>query len=254
MSPCVVWKGAFFSRTPMTRTSPLALLVLFLSSAAFISSCSEDTGPNVNLTDSGPADAEPAPDAAPPDAFVCTFTECGSACVDTSTDSLNCGGCGLACNSPGQICSGSLPCACPADFVPGSFGGTAADQVFAQAGAIAAIAPVTFGPLNIVAVVYDLSLTTGTDYDLSDSLENTAPPSVALGYDVDLQSQNAKTAYAATEGTINFDTICDGGASGTITDVVFAEVGGITDPTPLVNGCDLSHDTLTFDIGTCPSN
>jgi hypothetical protein len=235
-------------------TRPLLLsLCSILFVFALSGECGDDGGPNVELTDSGPADADTT-DAGSPDAFVCTFTECGNACIDTTTDSLNCGGCGLTCESAGQICSGSLPCACPADFVPASIGPTIADQVGMQGPAYAAVAPVTFSPLNIVAVAYDLTLTTATDYDLADSLANVAVPSIALGYDVDFASQNAKTAYAATEGIINFDTICAGGASGTVTDVVFAEIGGVANPAPVTNGCSLEYDTLTFDIGTCPDS
>ena len=233
----------------MPRTSLLFLsfaLVFSMSAGA----CGDDGGPNISLTDSGPADATPPSDAGPPDAFVCTLTDCGGACIDTTSDSLNCGGCGLACATPGQICSGSLPCACPADFVPASIGG-GFDQVFMQAAAIAAIAPVAFSPISIVAVVYDLTLTIDTDYDLAVSLATLTPPSVALGYDVNINAFTAKTAYGATTGTIRFDTICADGASGTITSPVFTEVGGITDLAPLLNGCTLSYETLAFDIGTC---
>ncbi len=125
-------------------------------------------------------------------------------------------------------------------------------MVFMQAGANAALAVLGFSPLNVAVVVFDLTLSTETDYDLADSLANTTPPSIALGYDVDFNSQEAKTAYAATAGSITFDTLCDDGASGTVTDVVFVEVAGIYDPTPLINGCSLMYDTLSFDIGSCP--
>jgi hypothetical protein len=234
----------------MTRTS-LLLLSLSITAAACLGACGDDGGPNITLSDSGPADSG-TPDATPPpDAFVCTLTECGSACVDTTTDSLHCGGCDLACDSPGQICSGSLPCACPESFVPTSIGGVG-DQVFAQAGALVAIAPLGFSPLNAAIVVYDLTLLVDTDYDLAVQLAAVAPPSIAIGYDVDISSYTAKTAYAATEGILRFDRICDGGASGTVTNVVFEEIEGIMNLVPVEGGCSESHEALSFDIGTCP--
>lgn len=42
----------------------------------------------------------------------CTFTECGGACVDTLTDSANCGTCGHACSSPTSACIAGA-CSCP---------------------------------------------------------------------------------------------------------------------------------------------
>jgi hypothetical protein len=121
-----------------------------------------------------------------------------------------------------------------------------------QSGAYLAISPLGFGPLNIVIVVYDLTLEVDTDYDLADSLTNVAPPSIALGYDVDVASQAAKSAYAATEGTLRFDRICETGASGTVTAVVFSEVEGTLNPAPIEGGCSQQYETLSFDIGSCP--
>jgi len=235
----------------MPRTSPL-LVTLTIVAAAFLGACGDDGGgPDISLTDAGPAPADATIDAGAPDAFVCTMTECGSACVDITTDTNHCGGCDLACASAGQVCSGALPCACPESFLPASVGGVG-DMVFMQAGAYLAVAPLGFGPLNIALVAYDLTLDLDTDYDLAVSLAATTPPSIVLGNDVDLSSMNAKAAYAATEGTITFDKVCADGASGTVTDVVFAEIGGIADPTPVEGGCSYSYDTITFDIGTCP--
>jgi hypothetical protein len=68
----------------------------------------EDAGP--------PADAgtPPSPDAGPPptdagpmstDAGPCTETVCGSACVDTTNDPQNCGGCGQACGEFAICCN-----------------------------------------------------------------------------------------------------------------------------------------------------
>ena len=236
----------------MPRPSSL-FLSLSIVAAAFLGSCGDDGGgPEVSLSDSGPAPADAAVDAGAPDAFVCTMTDCGGACVDTTTDVNHCGGCDMACASAGQVCSGSLPCACPESFVPATVGGTF-DQISMQAGAYLAIAPLGLtSPLNVVIVAYELTLDLDTEYDLAESLAATTPPSIILGNDVDISSMNAKAAYAATEGTISFDRVCADGASGTVTDVVFAEVGGIADPTPVEGGCSYAYDTIAFDIGTCP--
>jgi len=238
-------------QAPNLRTFFSALAL----SALFAAACSGggSSKPDVTFTDASP----PVPDASiqlPPDAAVCTTTTCDGACVDTATDPLNCGGCGMACASPGQICSGALPCECPADFVPASIGGGGFDQIQAQAGAIIALAPSIGATLDVTAVVYDLTLEVGTVYDLATGLGTLTPPAVAAGYDVDINSFTAHTAYGATAGTITFDTICDVGASGTMANVVFSEVLGVTDPTAVEGGCSMSYDSLAFAIGdACPA-
>ncbi len=218
-------------------------LLLALSLFA-IASCGEDKGPEVNIVlDASIADAAPAPDAE-----ACMQTECGDLCVDTATDPLNCGGCGMACQSAGQICSGALPCECPADFIPATLTG----DVMAQGGALAGLSFVIGTTFDIVAVVYDTTLETGVEYNLADSLGSLAPPAVVAGYDVDVNNFTAHTAYASVSGTIIFDTLCDTGISGTITSVDFNEVAGITNPAPVANGCTLARKTLSFNYGTCP--
>ena len=56
--------------------------------------------------------ADIIPDDSEVDAGVdnCPLTECGDECVDTSSDPMHCGGCGMACNSAAQTCTGALPC------------------------------------------------------------------------------------------------------------------------------------------------
>jgi hypothetical protein len=227
----------------MTRFSLFALSLLL------VAACGDDGGgPEVNLSDAAPpVDAAPPP----PDAEVCTLTECGSECVDTSNDPLHCGGCNMACANVGEICSGALPCACPDPFVPMAIGGTG-DLIFAQSGAIIGLSPIGSAPTNMAIVIWDETLELDTSYDFADSIANTAPPTIAAGYDVDLLGMTAASSYAATEGTIVFDTLCADGASGTISDVVFNAVAGTFDLTPVEGGCSMSYDTLTFDVGSCP--
>jgi hypothetical protein len=125
-------------------------------------------------------------------------------------------------------------------------------MVFAQSGALIGVTPIAFGPINIAVLVWDNTLDVDVSYDFADSIANTTPPTIAAGYDVDFAGMTAASSYAATSGTVVFDTLCDGGASGTISNVVFTAVNGTFDLTPVEGGCSMSYDTLTFDIGSCP--
>ncbi len=221
-------------------------LIFCMCFAAALSCSGGDKDPVVTFSDAGPADASAPPDAAP-----CALTDCDGLCVDTSSDPLNCGGCGMACQSAGQICSGSVPCECPAAFLPANLGGPI-DQVQMQGSLYVAASPLIGGTIDVAAVIYDLTLETGVVYDFADSVAGLSPPALAAGYDVNVNNFTAHTAYGAFEGTIVFDTICETGVSGTITAPVFSEVLGVTNPTPVVDGCTMSYETLGFDIGSCP--
>jgi hypothetical protein len=224
--------------------------IAMLMSATFACGGGNDKD-NVTPTfiDSGMPDAPSKPDAMP-----CNGTVCDELCVDTTSDPFNCGGCGMTCASPGQVCNGSLPCECPPDFVPASVGG-GFDQIQEQMGVKLALSPVLGPPFNLVVVAYDLDLETGVDYNLADGPANLEPPGVAAGYDVNIANQTAKTPYGAFQGTIRFDSICADGVSGTITDVVFNEVEGVFNPVPVADGCSMSFDSITFAIGAnCPAN
>ena len=225
---------------------------LLILSACFLSlaACGDDGASSA--TDAAPPPDATAYDAAPPDANipVCSLTECGTECIDTTSDTANCGGCGMACDSPGQICSGTLPCACPEPYLPSDIGGSPADTVQMQGPFYIAASPVTFSPINALLVAYDLTLETGMDYDLTGAA--LAAPLVLAGYDINITDQSAHTYYGATAGTVNFSQICATGVSGTMANLVLSEVGGITSPTPVAGGCSMSYDALTFDIGTCP--
>lgn len=228
----------------------LALSAFALLPVIGSSGCSETGNSSDDIVlffDSGVPDSTPQPDAEP-----CTDTVCDGLCVDITTNSLNCGGCGLACDSAGQLCSGALPCSCPEPFVSAQIGGQF-DQVNPQGGVIIALSPQIGSPVNVFAVVYDMTLETGVEYNLADAQTTQAPPAVAAGYDVDLTSFTAHTPYGAMAGTIVFDSLCEGGASGTITDVEFAEVLGVTNPVPVADGCTMSYESLSFNIGSCPA-
>ena len=81
------------------------------------------------------------------------------------------------------------------------------------------------------------------------------PPGVGWGinFQVDIQNQsfNVDAAYAATEGTVTFTTVCpdtsggggipNGGVAGTLTNVKFSAVDGLLtgNPTIVPGGCTL---------------
>jgi hypothetical protein len=154
----------------------------------------------------------------------------------------------MACDSPGQICSGSLPCACPAPFVPNPVG-SFADQFQQQGDAIIAFSLINFAPTNVAALAYGLNLETGVEYDLADALVTQQPPGLAVAYNVDINAYTAQTPYAAVEGTIVFETICATGATAIATDVLFAEVNGITGAVAIEGGCTMSYETININVG-----
>jgi hypothetical protein len=172
---------------------------------------------------------------------------CGMDCVDTATDELNCGMCGMACPS-GAACTMSQ-CMCPASFLPANLDQGLQEMVTDQfPGAYVALYPFITDVINIAAVGYPVMGTQiGMDYTLTDQLGT--PPFFAAGYNVDIQTQTAQAAYYATSGTLNFTTACMVGASGTLTNATFQAVESITNPVIDPNGCTFTVDMLTFDIG-----
>ena len=219
------------------------LCAIALASGAL--GCGDDDGGDngdVALADSGPPDA-----ASGPDASTCSLTQCDDECVDTDTDPANCGGCGMACDSPGQICSGTLPCACPETFIPDTIEPSGLDQLQAQNGLTLAISPIIAGVLDVFIVGYTAATPT-TAIDLADGV----PPLVAAGYDVDVEGGTAHTAYQAVSGRLRLVEHCDVGARGTLRNAEFAEIDQTTG-LPLENGCTMSVPMLTFEIGQpCP--
>ena len=236
---------------PRLKRTAWALPILLGLALAACRGGSGDS-PIVSLTDATP----PVPDASNIvyDAAPCSGTVCDGICVDTASDPLNCGGCGETCASPGQICAGSTPCECPADFVPAQVGGGGFDQIQAQGEILIAFAAGFATTLDVTAVIYDLTLELDVAYDLADGIGSLSAPAAAAGYDVDIDTFTAHTAYGATAGSIVFDSICADGASGTMTDVTFSEVVGVTNPTPVVDGCSMTYESLRFNIGTCPGS
>jgi len=199
----------------------------------------------------GAGDASTRDAAAEPDAFVCTLTTCGDACVDTATDSAHCGGCDMACDSPGQICSGALPCACPPEWVPSDLTATPGSEVTTDLfpGLLVGVAPVFDGDLvSAVLVAFVDDTPVDTDIDLA-AITAPEPPFVAAAHDVDIDTNAVHTPYLATSGTLHFTERCAAGARGSVTGAVFVEVGGVTDPSPVEGGCQIEVATIDFALG-----
>jgi len=152
----------------------------------------------------------------------------------------------MACDSPGQICSGALPCACPADFVPSELTG----GIMAQGEVLIGLTFLPDATFNVAAVVYDLDVAIGVEHQLG----GLTFPAVIAGYDTDLVNLTAHTPYAGTSGSIIFDTLCADGASGTIPSIGFQEVAGLMNPTPVPGGCSMNYTNLSFNFGSCPAN
>jgi hypothetical protein len=214
--------------------------------------CGDEDGKTDGVGSSSPDDGAEE-DAAPPepDAAACAMTMCGDQCVDTATDPAHCGGCDMACDSPGQICSGALPCACPPEWIPADLTGLEQSQVNTSLfpGLLVGIAPV-FDDERASAVLVGFVEDTPVDTDI-DLATITAPdpPLVAAGFDLDVATNDVKTPYLATSGTVNFTELCAEGVRGTVTDALFVEIAGITEPTPIEGGCQIAVPSLEFDIG-----
>lgn len=227
---------------------------LALSLALGIAGCGDDdgSGDNTPVADAAPVADSAPPDATPtPDAAACALTMCGDDCVDTTEDTAHCGGCDMACDSPGQICSGALPCACPPNFIPDSIEPGPFDQVSDRFidGLIVAISPILGSPINAVAIGYLPETPIGVDIDLAEGV----PPLVAAAYDVDTTTMMFHTSYQANTGILNFTEACLVGARGTVTGATFVEIGGLGNPVPVEGGCEIATETITFDIGEpCP--
>jgi hypothetical protein len=197
---------------------------------------------------------QPAVDSAPPppDAFVCTMTTCGTACVDITSDELHCDGCDLPCQT-GATCTNSS-CVCPPGFLPADLDVGVQEMVRGDLfpGAHVAIYPFLANELDLAMVGYAMIGTQiGTPYTLTDTLGSA--PFVAAAFNFDFSAMTAQAAYYATSGTLTFTTACSVGTTGTLTDATFQTVAGLMNPTIDPNGCSFTVASLTFDIGTpCP--
>ncbi len=205
----------------------------------------------------GEADAEPIvlfdatpPDAAPPDAFVCTQTMCGAACVNLETDTAHCGECNNAC-TPASDCGGvGTGCECPENFVPENI-----TTIFEQ-----------FDDSTLPPLTLGVGIGAGTDGSSHAFVAGAELGVAEIGVDIDLATSDSasfavlyefagmtpRSLFFATAGTINFDRACADGMGGTVTNVTLAEAsqGGL-----IPDGCVITVPSATFSYGSdCPAS
>ena len=222
---------------------------LFLVGAISIATgCGDDSGnadSGITLFDSGAPDAEP-----PPDAFVCTETECGSQCVDITTDVNHCTGCDMACTQAGAICNNG--CECPEGFVPEGTLTTFFDMItnmILPAPDLTALAPFGLSTINALTVSYNPNtIPIEQAIDLSAGTFGVTPFVGAL-YDLDMSTFVPAAAYLATEGMLTVHYACAEGISVTLTDATFAAADIINMQPPMEGACEFTVDSVSVVVG-----
>jgi hypothetical protein len=225
----------------------LGAFVSVVLSLATLAACDNDT--NNNPPADGPqfiVDSAPLP----PDAFVCTLTDCNGVCTNTTNDPLNCNGCGMACQT-GAACVNSA-CECAPNFLPASLAGNplGQDMVIDQLpGAYVALTPFIASEIDAFGVGYP---TTGVMLDTDITLDGTTlpnPPFAIAVFDIDIQTMEPQAAYAALSGTLNFTAACISGASGTLTNATFQAATIFPSPMLDPTGCTFDVAKVAFSIG-----
>jgi hypothetical protein len=226
----------------MRSTGLFALAILLLAA------CKSDDSGNDDAVAIDAADEPPDAPADPPDAG-CEGEVCDGVCYDTSSDEEHCGDCETVCEQTGSVCEDA--CICPMDFVP--------DEPTFLAQGIEELAPGIFfsyggfpsaGKINALVVVAATALELDTPYDLTGELE---PPAIGVGYDVDIESQEAAAAFFATAGTITFTQICAEGIAGHADGLTFQAVESLENPEVDEEGCSFEVEVVNFAFGEdCP--
>ena len=233
------------------RLARLVSIASFALVSAAAAACGDDGG--TTFVDASVPDGTPIPPDAEP--FVCTNPtpdDCNGLCVNLDTSEATCGDCDTQCTG-GEFCNQGT-CECPPNFVvanpafvfdqidssmvPGTtigFGVFSNNGGHALVGGYTTAEPPTVGePITLDA-------------------EPLTMPLLAAGYNVNIQEQSIDSAFAATAGTITFDTICAGGFSGTATNVTFSGVESIFNPVIIEGGCTFDVESVTFSFGDpCP--
>jgi hypothetical protein len=225
----------------MRSTGLFALAILLLAA------CKSDDDPGNDPVDA--ADEPPDAPADPPDAG-CEGEVCDGVCYDTSSDEEHCGDCDTVCEQTGSVCEDS--CICPADFVAEEPTFLAQGIEEPAQGFYFAYGGFPFaGKLNALVVLAAATLELDTPYELTGEL---SPPAIGVGYDVDIDSQEAQAAFFATAGTVTFTAICAEGIAGHAEDLTFQAVNSLEDPTVDPEGCSFTVEAVNFAFGEdCPA-
>jgi hypothetical protein len=180
------------------------------------------------------------------DASACigTLVSCAGTCVNTTTDSDNCGACGHAC-TPAASCAMSA-CACPTSFVAASPPVLATAMLSAASGYVSGVAGVTGSDGNAHAVVVTASATAPLATALAVDNQVDAQVFIALEYEVASATQT-RAWYLATAGTVTLSRRCAAGLAGTLHDVALVEVDPATFAA-IPGGCTTTLADLAFDI------
>jgi cation diffusion facilitator CzcD-associated flavoprotein CzcO len=183
----------------------------------------------------------------------CATEMCGGECVDTSSDTKNCGACGHVC-SPAASCN-ARACACPTSFMPGtpSFsGGIVRTNVAQFPGLVTGVGliPVADRSQAMLVAFDPKTIPLGTDIDLATA----KPGMVRVGFGLDVVAlTSVRGGYAATHGTLHLTSACEEGVSGTLSNVQTEEVDLFADFAPIAGGCSLSIPSVKFSLGNCAS-
>jgi hypothetical protein len=105
---------------PRMRRGEVILSCVFVSLVA--------CGGGGNSADAPPLEHEVDADTRP-DAFVCTLTECGSECVDLTSDEAHCGDCDTACDAGASCIDSGCVCAPPNTECPDACTNTDTDPL-----------------------------------------------------------------------------------------------------------------------------
>jgi hypothetical protein len=230
------------------RLDRLVSIASFALVSVVAAACGDDGAPQ--FIDASIPDAEPPP----PDAPACsgsTPDQCDFGCVNFEEDEATCGDCDTACTG-GQYCN-SGTCECPPAFVPLSPGFGIQQVNDTQVPGLV----IGFGVFNnsgnhALATVYEAA-ETAVDMDYLFDEDPQSMPVFGAGYNVALQGQmpTFDAAFAATEGTIRFTEICDGGFAGFATDVTFSGVESLFNPVIIPGGCEfMVTGQIDFSYGT----
>lgn len=226
----------------------LPFALIFLGVVAVAAGCGDDSG----SADSGITlfDANTTPDAAlPPDAFVCTETMCGTACVDITSDVNHCTGCDMPCTRAGEICDNG--CECPASFVPEGTITPFFDMItnmILPAPDLTGLAPFGLSEINALTVSYNPNtIPIETPIDLSTG-EFGVTPFVGALYDLDMNTFVPKSAYLATAGTLTVHYACAEGVSVTLENATFAAADILNMQPPPKDACTFEVTSVSVDI------
>ena len=234
----------------------MRLRLVSIASFALLSAlaaCGDDSG--TEFIDASVPDAVPPPPDAEP--FVCTNPtpdDCNGVCVDLDSSEATCGTCETSCTG-GEYCNGG-DCECPAAFVAAN-----PSFVFEQIDGsqipdtVIGIGVFSNGGGHVLATAYStLKGETEVGVEYTFDADPLTMPLLGAGYNVNVQTQQLDSAFAATAGTIEFTEICDVGFSGVATDVTFSGVESLFNPVIVPGGCTFDVASVTFSYGEpCPA-